>query len=203
MNQFLYNCSVFGRKVKSGYFFVIENVELFFREIFAILVDWKKKTKFFIKNPREILATKTMNKLVERTRELAFENANLAIFIAHVVGNAWVEIDGTRVYGYSRVLYIETPVGQISFPVYFEFWNQLESFPTFDTRDVLPAGEERVYEHRASKWDTHSAQDSLHRLAMLYDLVDSGKLLEVLIDEKPILASKNPKKNPNARRKNR
>ncbi|MBW2663596.1 MAG: hypothetical protein JRD93_16850 [Deltaproteobacteria bacterium] len=182
---------------------MFEDILLAYRETVAYLYDKKKKAIFFIKNPREILVTDRMNNLVSRTRELAFENANYVIFIAHVLGGAWVEIDGSRSYGYSRVLYVDTPVGQMSFPVYHEFWNQLETFPIYDTRKVLPLGEERVYEYKESKWDTHSAQDSIFRLAQLYDLVEEGKLLDFIKLDKPEIMKNNPKKNKHARRKNR
>ncbi len=159
-----------------------------------------RRVKYYIKNPADFFITEKMENLAERTRELAFENAQVSCLLAHLFGDAWVEIDGTRSYGYSRVLFVETPAGQISFPIYYDFWEYLDGFPIYDTRETLIDGEERKHEYRKTAWDTHSTADSLHRMAICFDMIKDGFLTEQLKKVHPERFVKNKKKNKLARR---
>ncbi len=180
---------------------ILRKLEMLRAEYWNILTTFIRRTKYYLKNPADFFITEKMENLATRTRELAFENAQVACLLAHLFGNAWVEIDGTRAYGYSRVLFVETPAGQISFPIYYDFWEYLDGFPTFDTRERLADGEERKHEYRKSKWDTHSSADSLHRMALCFDLIEDGFLTEQLKKVHPEHYSANKKKNKFARRK--
>lgn len=179
---------------------VLRKAEMVRAEWWNKITTFIRRTRYYIKNPADFFITEKMENLAERTRELAFENAQIATFLAHLFGGAWVEIDGTRSYGYSRVLFIETPAGQISFPIYYDFWEYLDGFPIFDTRERLIEGEKREYEYAKTKWDTHSTADTLHRMAICFDLIEEGYLMKQLKKTNSEFFSKNKKKNKFARR---
>lgn len=179
---------------------MVRKLEMFRAEYWNIITTFFRRLKYYAKNPADFFLSDKMENLAERTRTLAFENAQLATLLAHLFGNAWVEIDGTRSYGYSRILFVETPAGQISFPIYHDFWEYLDCFPIFDTRKELAEGEERQHKFRESRWDTHSGSDTIHRMAVCFDLIKEGYLMSQLKRTDPVFFSKNKKKNKFARR---